>query len=183
MEPGVEAVLPGRPRFQDLRIFDVAAVEDRYGFGPALIPDYKALVGDTSDNIPGVPGIGDKTAKSLIQQFGDVDSILANLDDVTPPRAKNALAGNVDTLRLSKRLATIVRALEIDLDLEHSAVDNFDREQVIDIFRELEFRSLVHRLPESRLGEGKPMSGGYPGRAGPHDGHHRRRAERHREAR
>jgi len=157
VEPGVEAVLPGRPRFQDLRIYDVAAVEDRYGFGPALIPDYKALVGDTSDNIPGVPGIGDKTAKSLIQQFGDVDSILANLDDVTPPRAKNALAGNVDTLRLSKRLATIVRDLEIDPNLEHSAVDNFDRDRVIDIFRELEFRSLVHRLPESRLGEGKPI--------------------------
>jgi DNA polymerase-1 len=150
VEPGVEAVLPGRPRFQDLRIYDVAAVEDRYGFSPSLIPDYKALVGDTSDNIPGVPGIGDKTAKALIQEYGDVEAILANLESVKPPRARNALTENVDTLRLSKRLATIVTNLDIDPDLEHSAVDNFDRDEVIDIFRELEFRSLVHRLPESR---------------------------------
>lgn len=149
VEPGVEAVLPGRPRFQDLRVFDLPAVEHRFGFSPEFIPDYKALVGDTSDNIPGVPGIGDKTATALIQQFGDVEGILAHLDAIKPPRAKNAIEANIDRLRLSKRLATIVRDLEIDPDLEHSAVDNFDRDRVIDIFRELEFRSLVNRLPQS----------------------------------
>jgi DNA polymerase I len=149
VEPGVEAVLPGRPRFQDLRVFDLPAVEARFGFGPELIPDYKALVGDTSDNIPGVPGIGNKTATALIQQFGDVESIIANLEAVTPTRARSALQANVETLRLSKRLATIVRDLKIDPDLEHSAVDNFDRDRVIELFRDLEFRSLVNRLPES----------------------------------
>src|SRR6476646_2629957 len=128
VEPGVEAVLPGRPRFQDLRIYDVAAVEDRYGFGPALIPDYKALVGDTSDNIPGVPGIGDKTAKSLIQQFGDVESIFDHVDEVTPTRAQNALRGNREHALRSKHLATIVRDLVLDLDPEVARMGAFDRE-------------------------------------------------------
>jgi DNA polymerase I len=149
VEPGVEAVLPGRPRFQDLRIFDLSAVEARFGFAPTLIPDYKALVGDTSDNIPGVPGIGDKTATALIQQYGDVEGILTNLDSVRPPRAKSAIEANVDRLRMSKRLATIMRDLQIEPDLDHSAVDNFDRDRVVELFRELEFRSLVNRLPES----------------------------------
>ena len=134
VEPNVEAVLPGRPRFTDLRIFDEKAVIERYGFSPGLLPDYKALVGDTSDNIPGVPGVGEKTAKALIEQFGDVDSIRDHIDEITPNRAKNAVSENVDKMMLSKHLATIVCTLDIDLDLEHSAVDNFDREQVIATF-------------------------------------------------
>ena len=150
VEPHVNAVLPGRPRFQDLRMFDLDAVLDRYGFGPELIPDYKALVGDTSDNIPGVPGIGDKTAKALIMQFGDVEQIIANIADVTPTRARNALEANVDLLRQSKRLATIVTSLDIEPDLDHCSVDNFDRDTVIDLFRQLEFRSLAARLPDAR---------------------------------
>ena len=153
VEPHVSAVLPGRPRFQDLRVYDLDAVLDRFGFGPELIPDYKALVGDTSDNIPGVPGIGDKTAKSLITQFGDVEQIIEHVDEITPTRAKNALEGNVDVLRQSKRLATIVTTIDIEPDLDHCAVENFDRDKVIDLFRELEFRSLVARLPEPRQAE------------------------------
>jgi DNA polymerase I len=148
VQPGVAAVLPGRPRFTDLRVFDLPDVEHRYGFGPERIPDYKALVGDTSDNIPGVPGIGEKTATNLITQFGSVEEIITNLESVTPPRARAAIEANIDRLRLSKRLATIVRDLPIEPDLDHCAVDNFDREVVIELFRELEFRSLVNRLPE-----------------------------------
>jgi DNA polymerase-1 len=145
----VDVVLPGRPRFQDLRLFNRQAVLERYGFAPELIPDYKALVGDTSDNIPGVPGIGDKTASTLISKFGDVEQILANIEDVTPPRAKNALAANVDRLRASKHLATIVTNLDIPCDTHASAVDNYDRDAVIALFQELEFRSLVNRLPRT----------------------------------
>ena len=149
VEAGVEAVLPGRPRFQDLRFYDLDAVEHRYGFGPERIPDYKALVGDTSDNIPGVPGVGEKTATALITEFGDVEAIIANLEAVKPPRAKAAIEANLDRLRLSKRLATIVRDLEIDPDLGHCAVDNFNRDLVVELFRDLEFRSLLNKLPES----------------------------------
>ena len=157
VQPNVEAVLPGRPRFTDLRIYDVAAVEERYGFAPDRIPDYKALVGDTSDNIPGVPGVGDKTATALISAYGDVDGIKAHLDEITPTRARNAITENIDKMDLSKYLATIVRDLDIEPDLEHSAVNNFDRDTVIDLFRTLEFRTLVNLLPDAQSGIEKPV--------------------------
>ena len=150
VDENTTVVLPGAQRFGELRYFDPAAVHLRYGFGPEYVADYKALVGDTSDNIPGVAGIGEKTAKALIGQFGDIEAIIAHLDEITPPRARNALAAGVDEARRSKRLATIVRDLPISLDLDHSHIGNYDREAVIELFRELEFRSMANRLPEPR---------------------------------
>ena len=150
VEDHVDVVLPGRPRFQDLRLFNAETVVERYGFLPEFIPDFKALVGDTSDNIPGVPGIGEKTATALITKFGDVEAIIAHVDEVTPPRAKTSLLANMDQLRMSKKLATIVRDIDVPCDLDHSAVDNFDREKVTELFRELEFRTLVNRLPKPK---------------------------------
>jgi len=149
----VKVVLPGSQRFGELRVFDRAAVEQRYGFGARLVADYKALVGDTSDNIPGVPGIGDKTAKALIAQFGTIEAILEHVAEVTPTRARTALEANVEQARQSKHLATIVRDLDVTLDLERSAVGNYDREAMIALLRELEFRTLVVRLPEARPAE------------------------------
>jgi DNA polymerase-1 len=153
----VDVVLPGRPRFQDLRLFNRQGVFERYGFAPELIPDYKALVGDTSDNIPGVPGIGDKTAKALIAKFGDLEAIIEHIDEMTPLRAKNSLAENIDRARKSKELATIVRSLDVTIDKEHSAVDNFDRERVIELFQELGFRSMVGKLPAPREAAPEPV--------------------------
>ncbi len=150
VEDHVHVVLPGSRRFGELRHFDRAAVIERYGFGPEFVADYKALVGDTSDNIPGVPGIGEKTATSLILQFGSVEHILRHLEQVTPPRARAALAANADQAIASKRLATIVRDLDIPCDLGQSALSNYDRDGVIALFRELEFRTLVAKLPEPR---------------------------------
>jgi DNA polymerase-1 len=146
----IEVVLPGARRFEELRRFDRAAVIERYGFGPEYIPDYKALVGDTSDNIPGVPGIGEKTATALITKFGGLEEIARHLDEVTPPRARAALETNLDQAFESKKLATIVRDLDIACDLAHSSLDNYDRERVVAFFRELEFRSLLNRLPEPK---------------------------------
>jgi len=145
----VQVVLPGTQRFGEIRVFDRAAVQHRYGFEPELVADYKALVGDKSDNIPGVPGIGDKTAKALIARFGPVEEILKRLDEVTPPKARNALAANEDLARQSKHLATIVRDLDITLDLDRATVGKYDRDAVISLFRELEFRGFVDRLPEA----------------------------------
>ena len=150
VDDGVTVVLPGAQRFGDTRLFDTAAVFARYGFGPELVPDYKALVGDTSDNIPGVAGIGDKTAKALIAQFGGVTEILAHVEEITPARARNAIAANPESARLSLELATINRDLDVPLDLETAAVGDYDREAVIELFRELEFRSLMQRLPEPK---------------------------------
>lgn len=148
VDENVLVVLPGARRFGDVREFDNAAVLERYGFGPELVPDYKGLVGDTSDNIPGVPGIGEKTAKALIEKFGPLEDIIAHIDEVTPTRARNALGENAEQAIQSKHLATIVRDLDIDVDLDAARVGNFDREEVAELFRELEFRSFLGKLPE-----------------------------------
>lgn len=151
VEDGSMAVLPGARRFGEFREYDPPAVLERYGFGPELISDYKALVGDTSDNIPGVPGIGDKTAKKLIVEFGDIEEIIAHIDEITPARARNALRDNTDQARTSKHLATIVRDLNFDISLEKAIVGRFDLDEMTQLFRELEFRSLLSRLPDSDL--------------------------------
>ncbi len=146
----VTVYLPGVKRFDDFRQYDTAAVVERYGFGPEFVPDYKALVGDTSDNIPGVPGIGEKTAKALIEAYGPIEAIFDHLEVVTPTRAQNALRGNREHALRSKHLATIVRDLDIELDPETARIDDFDREAVVGLMRDLEIRSLLSRIPETR---------------------------------
>lgn len=146
----VTVYLPGVKRFDDFRQYDTAAVVERYGFGPEFVPDYKALVGDTSDNIPGVPGIGEKTAKALIGAYGPIESIFDHVEEVTPTRAQNALRGNREHALRSKHLATIVRDLEIDIDPETARIDDFDREAVVGLMRDLEIRSLLARIPETK---------------------------------
>jgi DNA polymerase-1 len=153
----VTVVLPGTRRFGELRWCDRAAVIERYGFGPEFVPDYKGLVGDTSDNIPGVPGIGAKTATALIDRFGGLDEILAHLDEVTPPKARKALEEHEAVARESKELATIVRDLDIPCDLERSTITNYEYDAVIGLLRELEFRTLVNRLPEPSTPGAAPL--------------------------
>ncbi|CAN5755825.1 DNA polymerase I [soil metagenome] len=151
VDDNVEVFLPGIKRFDELRRYDRDAVVERYGFGPEFVPDYKALVGDTSDNIPGVPGIGEKSAKALIAQFGPIESIFDHVEEVTPTRAQNALRGQDELAASSKHLATIVQNLEIDLPIESSRVGEFDREALVNLLRELEFRSLLQRLPDTSV--------------------------------
>jgi DNA polymerase-1 len=156
VDDNVLVVLPGARRFGDVREFDRAAVIERYGFAPEHVPDYKALVGDTSDNIPGVPGIGEKTASALIARFGDLEQIIEHQDEVTPTRARNALAENHEQARKSKHLATIVRDLEIDPDCDAARFGDFDRNAVTELFRTLEFRNLLSKLPAPSEDGGEP---------------------------
>ena len=141
-------LLPGRRRFGEFRLFDRAAVVERYGFEPERIPEFKGLVGDTSDNIPGVPGVGEKTATNLMQAYPDLETLREHLDDVKPPRAQKSLQENFDIAIQGRELATIIRDVEIDLNLDHCVVTDFDRDKVVKIFRELEFRTLLERLPD-----------------------------------
>ncbi|MDQ3856216.1 MAG: DNA polymerase I, partial [Chloroflexota bacterium] len=143
----ISVATPARGRFSDVTVYDPAAVEARYGFGPALVPDYKALVGDSSDNIPGVPGVGDKTARTLLTTFGGVEVILARLDEVRPERVRKAIAEHRDQLLQSLRLATVVRDVEVDVAPLLSGRDGYSRESVEGLFRELELRTLINRLP------------------------------------
>lgn len=143
------AVLPGAQRFGEYRVFDRQAVIERYGFGPERLAEYKALVGDKSDNIPGVPGIGEKTAKGLIERYSSLEEILAHVDEITPARARNALAEHAGLAYQCRELATIVTTVPVELEIERCTVGDYDREKVVDLFRSLEFRSLVNKLPDS----------------------------------
>ncbi|MGD0795719.1 MAG: DNA polymerase I [Dehalococcoidales bacterium] len=158
VSPHVKILYPKAGRaFSDTALFDEAAVKEKYGVGPERIADLKALVGDPSDNIPGVHGIGDKTAVKLIQQFGSVEDIYKCLDEVAPPRIREILAAQEEIARQSKKLATIVAEMPVTLNMEKCRVSQFDRKQVADFFREMEFTSLLSRLPAA---EGAPTPAG-----------------------
>jgi len=148
-DDGVRVVLPGtQNRFSDFRIYDTAKTVERYGFAPALVADYKALVGDKSDNIPGVKGVGEKTATALLQKFGPLEQWREHLDEITPPRIRDLIREHYDDALRSKKLTLIVTDIELNLDLEACRIHDYDREQVVELFRTLEFRSLVPKLPE-----------------------------------
>src|ERR687886_969713 len=100
----------------DTKIYDGEAVKERYGIGPELIPDFIGLKGDTSDNIPGVPGIGDKTASDLLQRFGDLEGVLGHVDDISGAKRKQNLLEHADAARLSKQLAIMKHEVPVELD-------------------------------------------------------------------
>ena len=142
--PQVE-VLAAKKGIGDITRYDVEAVKTRYGVGPERIPDWKALTGDTSDNIPGVPGIGDKTATKLLQAYDSLEGILEHTAEL-PARQRQLLTEHADQARKSKWLATIVTDVPVTLDLATTKTHEFDRAAVRELFRELEFHSLIDRL-------------------------------------
>jgi DNA polymerase-1 len=133
--------------FGDTILYEAETVNERYGVPPEHIADLKALVGDKSDNIPGVNGIGDKTAVKLIQTFGGVEDIYNRIDEVTPLKLREKLQQNEEMARKCKVLATIARDMPIELDLAVSDINNFDRAKAVSFFHELEFTKLLSRLP------------------------------------
>src|SRR5437660_1396778 len=112
---GLVKVMATSRGITDTKIYDRQAVVDRYGIPPELIPDFYGLKGDTSDNIPGIPGIGDKTASELIQSFGSLEGVLANVDDISGPKRKQALVEHAEDARVSKLLATVRREVDVDI--------------------------------------------------------------------
>ncbi|MDD5127161.1 MAG: 5'-3' exonuclease H3TH domain-containing protein, partial [Dehalococcoidales bacterium] len=150
VSPRVKVLYP-RPgkSFGDTMLYDEMAVGEKFGVAPQYVADFKGLVGDTSDNIPGVPGVGEKTAVKLIQQFGSVEQIYERLDEVTPPKLRDKLKENEDQARRSKKLATIVTELPVSLSLEECRLAQYDRNKVTELFRELGFFSLLTKLPEA----------------------------------
>ena len=135
-----------RQGFQNTVIYDEEVIRQRYGLRPDQMVDFKALKGDATDNIPGVPGVGDKTAAKLIAERGTLEGVYADLGTYTP-RLREALAVNKDQVFRSRELATIVTDLPVTLELERTRRTTYDRAAVLDLFRDLEFRSLVPRLP------------------------------------
>ncbi|MBA7700834.1 DNA polymerase I [subsurface metagenome] len=147
VSPTVKVLTPRRA-FGDTMLYDEAAVSQKYGVEPGQVADFKGLVGDASDNIPGVPNIGPVTAAKLLRQFGTLEQIYAHIDEVTPPKLQALLRQNEAIARQSKELATIVTQIPITLNLDDCQISRYDRQQVTELFRELEFSSLLPRLPE-----------------------------------
>lgn len=135
------------PSQGELTEYDREAVHHRMGVWPENITDLKGLSGDSSDNIPGVKGIGEKTAVKLIEEFGSVENVLENIDKITSKSLKEKLENGKEMAAKSKYLATIDRNVPIDFDFEHTHLTLPDMEKLTDFFKELEFRSFLKQLP------------------------------------
>jgi DNA polymerase-1 len=146
---GLVRVMATARGITDTKIYDRRAVIDRYGIPPELIPDFYGLKGDTSDNIPGVPGIGDKTASELLQSFGTLEEVLAHIDEVKGAKRKENLIAHAEDARVSKRLATVQRDVAVDFDISVEAAREPDRSRVREVFREYELRDPLRRLEEA----------------------------------
>lgn len=144
-----------RKGLSDTVIYDERMVKERYGFGPERLIDYKAIRGDTSDNIPGVPGIGEKGATELILKLHSIENIYKKIGDLKKLGFKDGLINKLkdgkDSAFLSKHLSTIdLKVPGLDFSLEQCKIKPFDREKIVDLFRKFEFVSLLKRIPEFR---------------------------------
>jgi len=134
-------------------LYDRAGVKERYGLAPEQLVDYKALRGDPSDNIPGVKGIGEKTATELLQKCETLDEVYERLEvgklDRIKPRVLELLKAGKEQAYLSQKLARIVRDLDLKFDLRSAVTADYDEQKVFKLFQELEFKSLLNKLPKS----------------------------------
>jgi DNA polymerase-1 len=162
VSPGIALLNPGRggPAAVDEQWVDETNAAERLGVPPARVVDYLALVGDSSDNVPGVRGVGDKTARQLIEQFGTLDAILARAGEVSRKRAREALLAYADAARLSRDLVTIRRDVPLDVNLDALVATPPDRDALAALFSELEFHSLIQQIappPPSPPLPGRPV--------------------------
>lgn len=138
----------------ETKVYDAKAVEERYGVPPELVTDLMGLRGDKSDNIPGVPGIGDKTAAQLLGEFGSLEAVLDNADNVSGAKRSQNLKDHADDARISKQLATIITDVEVDVDLKKVMSSEPDRSGLAAIAQEFELKRIVGRL-SAALGPGE----------------------------
>lgn len=127
-------------------IYDINEMKNVYSLTPVQFIEYKALIGDKSDNIPGVPGVGDKTGKDLLVTYGDIETIYNNLDNLKGKKLKENLIEYKDQLEFSKMLATIVKDAPIDLDLDQYVIGDYDSKKLLELFEKLEFNSFIKKL-------------------------------------
>ena len=147
---GIHLLNPGRggPTGVEAEWVDESNAGEKFGVGPDEIPDYLALVGDSSDNVPGAPGIGPKTAVKLLRTYGSLEEILSSAREISGKRARESLLENEEQVRLSKRLVTVQTDLPVELDLEALRVREPDRERLRKLFVDLEFRRLTERFTD-----------------------------------
>ena len=146
--PGIHLLNPGRGGATGVAsewVTEENAIE-KFGIPPSQVADYLALVGDSADNVPGAPGIGQKTASSLLQNYEDIEQLIAHAEELKPPRASKSLQENAEKVRLSKRLVTIMTDLDVPLDLDSLKVKEPNNAVLRDVFAELGFRRLTEQF-------------------------------------
>jgi DNA polymerase-1 len=150
VEDGVRVMTTSRG-VTDTKIYDRDGVTERYGVPPELVPDLIGLKGDTSDNIPGVPGIGDKTAAQLLQEFGSLEAVLDNVDKISGAKRKQNLTEHAEDARISKQLATLNYEIDVPIEVSKEARSKPDRSRLREVAAEFELRQVVQRLDEEFL--------------------------------
>jgi len=138
----------GRPNPRT-KAYGPEEVRARYGLTPQQFIDLKALTGDSSDNIPGIPGVGDKTASKFLLKYGTLDGVYEHVDEIRGPKTQQNVIDAKEQVMLNKRLVTIVTDLDIEYDAESCRLQDFDRDKIVALFNELEFHSLIKDLPAS----------------------------------
>ncbi|MCC6734925.1 MAG: DNA polymerase I [Bauldia sp.] len=139
----------GKPGYRPERRIGIPEVIDYFGLPPEKVTDVQALVGDPSDNVPGVPGIGLKTAAALIAEFGDVETLLARVGDIKQPKRRESLITYAEQARISKKLVTLERDVKVDLPLAASALSAFDPRRLMAFAKAMEFNTLVRRITDN----------------------------------
>lgn len=134
-----------RKGISEMELYDPAMIREKYGLAPGQIIDMKGLMGDASDNIPGIPGVGEKTALKLLHQYGSVEAVLEHADELTG-KMKDKVKEHAQDARMSKELATIFREVPMDLEWSGMSYGGYDSASLAAMFRKLEFKSLLEKL-------------------------------------
>lgn len=144
-----------RKGVSEIELYTPQEIQDKYGLAPLQIIDLKGLMGDTSDNIPGVPGVGEKTALKLLHEYGSVEEVLANVDRVSGKKLQENLRDNVDKAKMSKELATILREAPVELNVQETGYDGYDGTALSEFFKRMEFKSLLSKIKVDAPVEGE----------------------------
>ncbi|KAB3527259.1 DNA polymerase I [Alkaliphilus serpentinus] len=151
-------ILITKKGISNLAIYDDAQVMEEYQVTPLQFIDVKGLMGDKSDNIPGVPGIGEKTAIKLINQFGSVEELIKNTHEITSSKVREKIEAHIDDIVLSKRLATIITEVPVEIDIDHLKRKDVNYQEIIELFKEYEFNSLINRFSNKEVQEVQEVS-------------------------
>jgi DNA polymerase-1 len=151
-------------RFGNIILMDAAAVEEKMGVRPIQIPDLLGLMGDTIDNIPGAPGVGEKGAKQIIQQYGSIEGALESVDKIERKTYRESLKNNADLVRQSRELATIMCDVPVELDLAALEYEEADRPAAYELFSELEFAQMIKEYADAAPGKQPSLPGRAPAR-------------------
>jgi DNA polymerase-1 len=153
------SVIMTRRGISDVIRYDAPTVTERYGVGPDQWLDFVALKGEPSDNLPGIPGVGDKTAAQLVRKYGDIEGIIAHADELTP-KLRDSLKAHAEQVRINKELGRLLNDVALELDSAKLCLERWDDEEVRKLFTSLEFRSLHERLRALNMHISAPMGAG-----------------------